>query len=195
MTTTTEGIALAVERANAEFNPKANAGSGGLFIAATLMASLRGRAAAQLATELLAEREAHEATAVESRSMCEQAITLDAKFAELKAKLAASAADWARIDEIAEFQLWGRTTGLGGGNLLKEVATIAARHRPESEVDPLIIEARELLALEAPGTIFAKRCIQGEHDGCTQMEIIVLALKRGLELAKRGVIIPAGGVK
>lgn len=51
-------------------------------------------------------------------------------------------------------------------------------------VDPLLPEARKLLALEAPNTSFAKRCIEGEHDGSTELAIILQAIKRGMELQK-----------
>jgi hypothetical protein len=51
-------------------------------------------------------------------------------------------------------------------------------------VDPLLSEARKLLAMEAPDTAYERRCLEGQHDGCIEFKIITLALKRGMELAK-----------
>jgi hypothetical protein len=44
--------------------------------------------------------------------------------------------------------------------------------------------ARKLLAMKAPGTSYERRCLEGQHDGCTEFKIITLSLKRGMELQK-----------
>ena len=163
--TTTEGIALAVERANATLNPAC------MWTAQSLMVFDEGRLAAILATELIAEQAAHEAT---------------------RAKLAASDAAWTRIDQISVANGWSQHCMDFGMN---EAATIAASNRPEPEVDVLLIEARKLVAAgHRNGT--HDLCFDGvmKTHGAAEAEIMagkadylaghyLVALRRGIELA------------
>jgi hypothetical protein len=70
------------------------------------------------------------------------------------------------------------------GRMLHCYARLIWERGDREPVDPLLIEARKLLAMEAPDTAYERRCLQGVHDGCTEFKIITLALRRGMELAK-----------
>lgn len=156
---TVKGVELAVVRGNAEYG----ANKWGVHDFPRKPAL---RAATQRAAELLAEREAHEA-------LLASELSLAVELNETKAKLAASDADWAEVDAI---------TALDSIVLHhSRLATIAASHRPEPEVDPIADELRAALLRQAlPFHGIAFDTMLAWHKA---------------ELAKRGFIVPDGGVK
>ena len=261
MTTTTEGIALAVETANAQLARLGFGPSWSTGLITGQSPSVGATIAAQLATKYLAEREAHETVraawsgAVDREA--EALIKLKAAKAELlaaQAKLAAAeacsdrvhaklAASDAALEPFAAFGLdnvddsgWAKNGYQGdpirywfGPSEFR--AAIAASHRPEPEVDPLIaamsasgwgdnwsademkIMAGQLrpelakrghgikpepkvdVLVEALELAFDQWQPHGVSRARWANDVAEVLREQMPELAKRGVVVPAGGVK
>ena len=71
-----------------------------------------------------------------------------------------------------------------GGSVLQNLALYVAAHE-EPPVDPLLIEAREIVAnADVSRTLNQTMAIREGRGGERQVEIALAALKRGIELAE-----------
>lgn len=109
--------------------------------------------------------DAHHESRVALARLATQSIARDAELAEARA-------DLREIDRIAVKFNWS-----GGVTAYQQVAATAAKHR---ETDPLLIEAREIVA--ASDDNLAGNVRAGEWDNSHIVTCTLAALKRGIEL-------------